>query len=85
MNSSIQHRLVEFLQSVTGQQNLTATTDLIDSGLLDSLTMMDLLVFVESEFQLRLDFQDITPEFFKNSSTITELIISRLPPLNRAG
>lgn len=85
MNISIQDRLVEFLQTVTGQQNIDATTDMIDSGLLDSLTMMDLLVFVESEFHLRLDFQDITPELFKNPSTIAELIINRLSPLNRAG
>jgi len=85
MNISIQDRLVEFLHSVTGQQNIEASTELIDSGVLDSLTMMDLLVFVESEFQLRLDFQDITPELFKNAGTIAELIINRLHPLNRAG
>lgn len=85
MNISIQDRLVSFLQSVTGQQNIDDTTDLIDSGLLDSLTMMDLLVFVESEFHLRLDFQDISPERFKNCNTIAELVVSRLPPLNQAG
>lgn len=85
MNISIQDRLVEFLQSVTGQQEINGTTELINSGVLDSLTMMDLLVFVESEFQLRLDFQDITPELFENAGTIAELIVKRLPPLNRAG
>lgn len=85
MNISIQDRLVEFLQSVTGQQEINVTTELINSGVLDSLTMMDLLVFVESEFQLRLDFQDITPELFENAGTIAELIVKRLPPLNRAG
>ena len=78
MNISIQDQLVEFLQSVTGQQNLDARTALIDSGLLDSLTMMDLLVFIETEFQLRLDFQDIKPDLFKNPGTIAELIATRL-------
>ena len=85
MNISIQDRLVDFLQAVTGQQSINTTTDLIDSGLLDSLTMMDLLVFVESELNLRIDVQDITPELFKNPGTIAELIFNRLPVLKRAG
>ena len=75
---------MDFLQSVTGQSSINTTTDLIDSGLLDSLTMMDLIVFVESELNLRLDVQDITPELFKNPSTIAELILNRLPVVKRA-
>ncbi|MCA9015637.1 MAG: hypothetical protein KDA77_09935 [Planctomycetaceae bacterium] len=84
MDSPILNRLTAFLRSVTGQQELTHTTDLLDSGLLDSLTMMDLLVFVESEFDLRLDFQDIRPELFKNPETIANLIVSRLASRNQS-
>ncbi|QDT45004.1 Aminoacyl carrier protein 2 [Gimesia alba] len=83
MDSSIQNQVTDFLRSVTGQQDLTASTDLLDSGLLDSLTMMDLLVFVESEFHLRLEFQDIKPELFKNPETIANLIANRLATQNQ--
>lgn len=76
MSESIQEQLVEFLNSVTGQ-TITDSTELIDSGLLDSLTMMDLLVFVESDFEVRLDFQDIRPDLFKNPATISQLIAER--------
>ena len=76
MSASIQEQLVEFLNSVTGQA-ITDSTELIDSGLLDSLTMMDLLVFVESDFDVRLDFQDIRPDLFKNPATISQLIAVR--------
>ncbi|MBN70994.1 acyl carrier protein [Gimesia chilikensis] len=76
MSASIQEQLVEFLNSVTGQ-TITDSTELIDSGLLDSLTMMDLLVFVESDFEVRLDFQDIRPDLFKNPATISQLIAER--------
>ncbi|QGQ24577.1 acyl carrier protein [Gimesia benthica] len=76
MSVSIQEQLVEFLNSVTGQ-TITDSTELIDSGLLDSLTMMDLLVFVESDFEVRLDFQDIRPDLFKNPATISQLISER--------
>ena len=76
MSASIQEQLVEFLNSVTGQ-TITDSTELIYSGLLDSLTMMDLLVFVESDFDVRLDFQDIRPDLFKNPATISQLISER--------
>ncbi len=76
MSASIQEQLVEFLNSVTGQ-TITDSSELIDSGLLDSLTMMDLLVFVESDFEVRLDFQDIRPDLFKNPATIFQLISER--------
>ena len=52
---------------MTGNFNLDATTDLHGSGATDSLTMMDLLVFIESEFRLRLEFTDLTPETFRTA------------------
>ena len=66
-------RIAEFLTSVTGQE-IHADTNLQDSNLIDSLTMMDLLVFFESEFGVRLDFEDLTPEFFQSPATISRLL-----------
>ena len=79
MNSlSIQNQIIDFLRSVTGQQSLDASTDLFDAGVTDSLTMMDLLVFIETDFQLRLAFTDLNPEVFKTPHTLAELIAERL-------
>jgi acyl carrier protein len=75
---TIQNRLVEFLSSVTGQESFAADTDLFDAGVTDSLTMMDLLVFVETEFQVRLGFVDLTPDVFQTSRTLGDLIARRL-------
>ena len=47
----IQTRLIDFLTTLTGQDTFAADTDLFDAGVTDSLTMMDLLVFVETEFR----------------------------------
>ena len=74
----IQQHLVSFLQTVTGNTALDAETDLHASGATDSLTMMDLLVFIESEFRLRLEFGDLTPEAFRTVQTLSELIATRL-------
>jgi len=44
--------------------------------------MMDLLVFLETEFQVRLDFSDLTPEAFHSPATIARLVASRMTPRN---
>lgn len=75
---SIQNQIVDFLQSVTGQQSLDAGTDLFDAGATDSLTMMDLLVFLETEFQVRLAFTDLNPDVFKTPASLAELIATRM-------
>ena len=74
---TIQKHLCDFLTSVTGCQNLTADSDLMNAGVTDSLTMMDLLVFIESEFRLRLDFADLTPDIFRTPGTIAVLVAAR--------
>lgn len=79
MNSiSIQQKIVEFLVSATGQDSLHPETELQDSGIIDSLLMMDLLVFIEGQFGVRLEFQDLTPETFKTPATIARLVESRM-------
>jgi acyl carrier protein len=74
---SIQDQIINFLRSVTGQQSIDAGTDLFDAGATDSLTMMDLLVFLETEFQLRLAFTDLNPDVFKTPATLAALIAER--------
>ena len=74
----IEQGIIEYLRSLTGQSDLSRETDLQTAGVTDSLTMMDLLVFVETEFQLRLEFEDLTPAVFRTPATLSALIVSRL-------
>jgi methoxymalonate biosynthesis acyl carrier protein len=76
----VEQQIVDFLRSITGETGLERETDLQAAGATDSLTMMDLLVFVETTFQLRLDFGDLTPEVFRTPSTLAALIVSRQCP-----
>ena len=80
MSTPIQSKIVQFLANATGQ-SVDATTDLQSSELIDSLTMMDLLVYIESEFGVRLDFEDLTPEAFQSPVTLSRLIESRMARL----
>ncbi len=74
----IEQGIIEYLRSLTGLTDLGRETDLQVVGVTDSLTMMDLLVFVETEFQLRLEFEDLTPDVFRTPATLSALIASRL-------
>ena len=78
MNAAeIQQKIVGFLVSATGQSSIDGDTELQESGIIDSLMMMDLLVFVETEFGVRLDFEDLTPDAFHSPATIARLIERR--------
>ena len=74
---TIQSKLIQFLTTVTGLESIDANTDLQSSEIIDSLTMMDLLVFIETEFGVRLEFDDLTPESFRSPATLAQLIASR--------
>lgn len=74
---TIQSKLIQFLTTVTGLESIDANTDLQSSEIIDSLTMMDLLVFIETEFGVRLEFDDLTPESFRSPATLAQLIAGR--------
>lgn len=57
---------------------LTADTDLISEGLLDSLLIMDLMTFVEGRFGVRLGPQDVTPETFQSLGALAGVVESRM-------
>ena len=79
MNAAeIEQKIVGFLVSATGQTTIDGNTELQESGIIDSLMMMDLLVFIETELGIRLEFEDITPDVFETPATITRLVQSRI-------
>ena len=78
MHQVIENRLVEFLRSMSGQKMLMAESDLFEAGVTDSLTIMDILVFIETEFNVQIGFEHLTPESFKTPRTLANLIQSQL-------
>jgi acyl carrier protein len=80
---SIENRLVEFLRGVTGQAGLSGDTELLEEGIADSLTMMDLLVFIETDLKVRLDFADLNADVFRTPATLAAQIGARLEPSRR--
>lgn len=71
-------KLIDFIKSdlargkVTG--NLGATDNLIDSEILDSLGIMKLILFLESNYQVKISDDDLTLENFSSITSIDSLI-----------
>jgi acyl carrier protein len=53
-------------------------TDLIESGQLDSLVLIDLLLVLQQNFHVELQPQDISPKNFRSLRAIAALTVARL-------
>ena len=54
--------------------DLKEDQSLLESGIIDSLGIMKLLVFIEEKFQLKVSNEELMPENFETLSTIAKLI-----------
>lgn len=58
-------------------RQLTADEPLISSGLIDSFRLMDLALFVEDTFGVRIEDTELNADTFDNLGQLTVLIESR--------
>ena len=80
MTENITATLAKFIaEKILKQANKVITPDesLISSGLIDSFSLMDLALFVEDTFNVRLEDTELNVQTFDNLSQLTELIASR--------
>jgi acyl carrier protein len=52
-------------------------TSLLQSGLIDSLGMMELVAFLEQTFEVHIEDEDLVPENFETISAIARLVESK--------
>ena len=63
----------ELLQG-TGESVIGDDDQLIESGIIDSLGVMTMLVFLEEEFSLQIPGEDLVPENFASITAISTLV-----------
>ena len=66
--------ITEELDSDLDGNELKEDQSLLVSGIIDSLGIMKLLVFIEEKFQLKVSDEELIPENFETLSTIAKLI-----------
>lgn len=73
--TDIQGQLLAFLRAYRGEDGtLDAQTDLIRTGWLDSLLLVDLVLHIERCFGVVLAAQDVTPAHFRTVASLAEWV-----------
>lgn len=74
MNETLLKYIQEQLLNNELDEALDATDDLLGDGILDSLGMMKLILFIENEFGTKIPPQDMVIENFMTVSHISEYL-----------
>ena len=67
-------QLLEILSSLHPDVDFTATVDLVDDGILDSLDIVTLVTEIHAEFDVTIPAEEIVPENFNSAEALMALI-----------
>lgn len=67
-------RLKKLLGEILESGDFMECNDFIEAGLMDSMTIMDMVDRLESEFGIEISGRDIIPENFVNVDSIVRMI-----------
>jgi acyl carrier protein len=74
----ISGELVRFIADrVPDDEPVSADTDLLETELLDSLLIMDLVAHVEKTFGVKVENADIAPRHFRTAASLAKLVAER--------
>jgi len=77
MTSTIKKQLIDQVKSVlenTSESEVKSHTTLVTSGLIDSFAMLELVAFMESEFLVKIEVEDIEAKNFDSIDAMENLI-----------
>jgi acyl carrier protein len=77
---SVSYTVREFITNHFSQarkRNLKDDDPLLESGVVDSLGVLDLVSFIESRFVVAVDDEELTPEHFNSISRIAAYVESK--------
>ena len=76
-SSSDERQITALFSEKLNVQVSSVETDLIDSGLVDSLTFVEFLAQLEKEFGIQVSLEDLEIEHFRTISRIASFIASK--------
>jgi len=72
---TIKSTIKQFLESELKRNIPSTSTNLINAGFLDSFTIIKLITFIESNFNLTIDIDSANEDSFSSIDTLAEQII----------
>ncbi len=74
----VKMKILEFVRSLnSANQSVEVDTDLIATGSLDSLSVMELVAFLTDEFKIEIAAADIIPINLRSVATLTAFVRAR--------
>jgi len=67
----------QFLQQYVGERDIDPEEEIFSSGLVNSLFAMQLVLFLEKEYNLKIDHADLDLQNFKSLNSIGDFVISK--------
>ncbi|MDY7000570.1 MAG: acyl carrier protein [Thermodesulfobacteriota bacterium] len=74
MTNEIKNKIVELIKALKNGEEFDVEEPLIESGLLDSFDMMNLIMKLGECFGVSIDGEDMTPENFSTVETIARMV-----------
>ena len=75
---NVENRVLIIVENLTATQGLTSRQLLLDEGILDSLTTIDLITKLEQDFGIDIDTDDMSHHNFNSIESITKLLIYKI-------
>jgi len=73
---NIEQELISYFRDITDEEVL-CDTPLVEDGIIDSMGVLELLAFIDKQYDLNLDMEDLTIENFATINNIRNLIMSK--------
>ncbi len=74
--SDIQLQLIHYFEGNNGSR-VTADTQLLEEKVIDSMGIMELIAYLESQYHIEFTDEDLTAENFKDMESIGRMIMAK--------
>ena len=78
-NEVLHAQLKEFFSEKLSIKISSIDTDLVQTGILDSLALVELLAYIEKEFETEISLDDVGIEDFHSIAKIAEYVDAHIP------
>ena len=82
MEHSVKQQIIEFITTNflfdADNKNLSETDSLLETGVVDSTGVLELVSFIEETYDFKIEDEDITPENLDSVVNITAYVIYKL-------
>ena len=74
MRRNDMEKLLAILKQINAEIDFENEKDLVDSGVLDSLTIVEIITAIEDKYGVTINPDDIDPDNFQSAETILDMI-----------